>query len=118
MQCIIPASESEPEGDLEPPWWLGRDWLAEERRAKHADVARIVHVVQDVEGIQAKRHRRARVFLGGGEKEIARPAQVKVRVTRALQAVAAHTGRTVVRQPVIIVIAPSCLVVGLAGVQR
>jgi hypothetical protein len=28
---VQPASESEPEGNLQPSWWLRRDWLAEER---------------------------------------------------------------------------------------
>src|SRR5437879_1201822 len=54
--------ESESCGHLEPPGLLGGDGLAEKRGTKNPNITRVVHVIQDVEGIQPKSDRRAFVF--------------------------------------------------------
>src|ERR1700694_5737196 len=110
--------ESEPERKLKPSGRLSDDRFTEKGRTEISDVARVIHVVQDIEGIEAEGNRRSLVLLSGCEKEIARPAKIQIRVAWPLQAVARYAGRPVVRQAVVVVILPRGFGVGLAGVQR
>src|SRR6266851_3929224 len=99
-------SEPESKRRLQSPWRLRGDRLAEEGRAEIADVARVIHMIQDVDCIEAQRDRRPLVLLGAGKKEIVRPTKIHIRVARPLQAVAGYADGPIIRQPVVVIVTP------------
>src|SRR5438552_9253696 len=90
--------------------------MPEEGRCNYADVGAVILVIENVERIQ--RDAESRRFLPRfGQHKIVRNVNVQPNQTRSVQRIAQYSDRTIIRDSVVVIIAPGCDRDGAPGVK-
>src|SRR5438093_9830480 len=102
MFCL---SKPEASGQLQTAGRQRADGAAEKRRTQIPDVAGVVHMVGNVEGIEGNGDSRRDLVFGWGHLEIMRPANIELRISWTVECVASDARGTRIRETGVVVVA-------------